>query len=350
MKKLVAGLFVLLLSFPTAMVSAETEENSNVISQAKAEQTALSYITQHPKFQKGEVLPATKLHDFDGNLTAYLHPVQYDKKESGYVITSAIKEIPVVLEAAASGSHPFKDIKKGSEIYVGPGMYYSKLDKESYSDIKLKNTFKKGDLKYKGPLSKDELVKIQLSTPEQPPVSLNFPSMGPQVIAGVPDYLNDKGLGCYPTAAATLVSYWDNNKSGYSNLVSTGTTETALITELNTLMNTQNGATSGSDARAGLDTYFSNKGYSSVNVEFRLGSQKTYQNYVNEIINNRPILLGWDGQPYGNHAITGVGFYWWTDHNQQRHESMIVHDNWETTPKEVYYTWLSGVTTMMVTY
>jgi hypothetical protein len=168
--------------------------------------------------------------------------------------------------------------------------------------------------------------------------------------------------GCVPTAAANMVKYWADH--GYP-LLDRGVlpayapaydpdspspsspvraTRQKMVNDLHVYFRTYGQGGSGwtytSDARAGLVKYASEIGGYAFTAD--LIYDFSWNQYVGEISENHPVLLGFSGLEvyspnhfsYGDHGVTGIGYDYTGGVTSS--EYMIIHDNWKDAPADVY--------------
>ncbi len=350
MKKLVSLLFLLLLFLTVPSMSLAAEK---FIPAPKAQESADAYVdlVSENSFEgwKGATLQKPiKLYDFDNNLTSYLFQViNALGDDQGYIIVSAIPEFPGVLESTREGSNPYKDVKNGKGIYVAPLSYYENVEDTNKTEgttanLKVKDLNKqkiveKKSLKNKGLLTKEGIGKYKdkISSASSEVTIAGISNYSYKLKPEVPDYLWYKG--CAPTSGANIIKYWDNN--GYNGLVQDTTTGSYLIEVLSRpyYMNTDSdGRTWTYDMEYGLTKYMNDRGYYPT-----IDEVATFSYHKSELDADRPTWIVTSNHPfYNTHAVTGVGyeeFYDTTNSTWSRH--LIVHDTWNTTPREAWVAW-----------
>ncbi|WP_102027885.1 C39 family peptidase [Salirhabdus sp. Marseille-P4669] len=312
--------------------------NDNLIEMKEVEVEAYEYIQKvsdefWEDWKGANLGKGLTLYDFEGNITAYLFPVQVDDNKKGYVIFSANKMLPGLIESAREGGHPYENVN-GKLIYVGPLMYFSKknFSDSKIFDIRMSKNIDKVKLKSKGPLSSENIAKFAETNNDISNNSIYATSSSQyKLISGVPDF--QWYIGCSPTSGANIIKWWDNN--GKSNLVSTSTSINALIRTLAEYMGTNwsTGGTAVSDMAYGIRQYISSKGYTSSVTMHRDPSFSTYKS---EISNGRPNWVTTLNHPtYDTHAVTGVGY------EDIGYMNAIVHDTWGSTSRDVWLRWNS---------
>lgn len=285
------------------------------------------------------------LFDFDDNLTAFIFDIKNDAGDAGYLIVNA-DDNPVVIEAAREGKGPYTQ-KSNMEkaIYVGPTQYYLKENDTTYFDLRTKTEKNKSDFKTKGSLNgKMKASASLLQNDTQLSSEVNKGEVLPQTVVSyssknltsVPDF--SWRVGCSPTSFSNIIWYYRYSQ-GYTNLLQSTTTSTTLIdvlassTYMNT--NTSNGSTDWNNRVTGMVKFWSDRGYT-VSVT---RNSPSFSAHKTEINNNRPDIINVVGDAtYSNHDMTGVGFeeYQESTENFKWYQYVIVHDTWNSTPKDVY--------------
>ncbi|MFC5775517.1 C39 family peptidase [Ectobacillus antri] len=348
MKRLFVFLGTLLLLFSIIMsngiISSASSKVDNVTLK-NAEHFAMDYLitvsqNSFDGWKNASLEKGKKLYDFDGNLTSYLFQVKNQGKDQGYIIISAIPEIPGVLESTREGSNPYVDVKESDSIYVGPVLHFSKVDNEYAMSLSNKKVEKKSKLKSNAPLSYENIEKYADATSTVEPEQIGTQAVTNykyKLISGVPDYTWD--IGCAPTSGANIVKYWDSR--GYPNLVGTSQTTHSLIDQLATSMNTNRstGGTSVSNMRTGMINFWGARGYG-VTVTTYSGSFSTH---INEINAGRPDWVTTANHPvWGDHAMTGVGYEeYYNTSDFTWYRQVILHDTWSSTPVDYWIKWTS---------
>ena len=144
--------------------------------------------------------------------------------------------------------------------------------------------------------------------------------------------------GCSPTSAANIMKYWANH--GYPELTQ-GLTDEQLLLQLRNAMGTNsNGATPVNNIKAGLQNFARNRGISTAEAYWiDPPTFRGNEGYKRNISMVGPNIISFTGQTYyGEHSVTGMGYivYVQPDGPTTGHEYMMVHDNWGTTPVDVY--------------
>ncbi len=123
----------------------------------------------------------------------------------------------------------------------------------------------------------------------------------PDCVGPVADYW-DYWDGCAPIVGAMVLGYWDGH--GYSNIANT---DESVIDECHVQMNTTDeGATISTDIPIGIEDASAIYGYSfdAWNIV------PDWSDVVDEVQADKPfVLIFVDQEIYGDHAVTGVGYY-----------------------------------------
>lgn len=346
MKKIQSILFVLafLFCFPN-FSNAESTSMKDFISKSQAQNTAKEYvdIVSQNSFESWKSITLqepTELYDFDGILTSYLFEItnKYDK-DQGYIIVSALPDFPGVVESTRTGSSPYKNIKNGDGIYVGPLLSFTK-NNNTFKDLHSGEIVEKNELKNKGTLTVENVKELAKTTKDSMDEIVNPDNITDysfKLMSEVPDFLWYKG--CAPTSGANIVKYWDNN--GYKNLVQDSTSGSYLIEVLarSQYMNTSSsGDTTVKNMKYGIKKYMNDRGYYPT-----LGDSATYNYHVSELKASRPTWVTTENHPvWDNHAMTGVGYeQFYNTSKLSWTKQLILHDTWDNTPREYYIKWSS---------
>lgn len=170
--------------------------------------------------------------------------------------------------------------------------------------------------------------------------------------------------GCAPTSGANVIKYWADQR-GYTRLNPTSLPKHApyddpndpnpsspqkslvqkLVNDLHVYFHTYDAAGGGGAAEMddfgpGMFDYASEIG----GYDFTFTSLHWFSwiDYVAEVQADRPVVLGFNGlvvsEPdsfdYEDHAVTGVGFDYTPGETGSQY--MIIHDNWDMQPSDVY--------------
>jgi hypothetical protein len=152
----------------------------------------------------------------------------------------------------------------------------------------------------------------------------NVRTSGSAYIPGVPLYA--WYLGCAPTAAGMVWSYWDSH--GYPNFPDNQYT---LISELATAMGTSGGSTSIWNVDDGMNTVSQNHGYTYSTLHAEEDSWVGYSEVTTEVNAYRPFVLNMLGggtayggtQPYGDHSVAVIGYESYPDGDY-----VVIQDTW----------------------
>jgi len=156
-------------------------------------------------------------------------------------------------------------------------------------------------------------------------------------IFGVPDYQQQLKWpnSCGPVSAACILSYWSS--CGYPHLLGPEDTEELLIEDL--INNSDYTANEGTSVWAledsieivcndpGMNNTY---GFNAIYIEDAI-----YYDFKSEIDAGRPLLhITYGHQYYDDHSFVGVGYS-----ETESAQWCIDHDNWPTTPEDVYIEW-----------
>jgi len=140
-------------------------------------------------------------------------------------------------------------------------------------------------------------------------------------------------VGCHPAAGASIMRYW--NDHGHGGL---GSDTDAMMVSLNGYMHTGNcGDTTRGNSANGIKAYAADKGYTfdtlciSTHSDCN-GSAPTFQQLVNEIDADRPVILAFNG-----HANTGIGY-------DTSGQIAILNSNLGNDPKRVSWSLIASYT------
>ncbi len=306
--------------------------------------------------------------DLDGMPAAYVFSVRQDSQEVGYLILSHELRDDPVLEFS---TNPAPHLRCGQEcqaaavrrglrlvtarpIYLGPLDYFYEALPES--------SINPNNRRWLVPMGGEQVVEIEHQPGEiTPPESSVAASTAlddqiadtgaTQMIYGLPDYDQFFGTsygydfscysGCTPTAATNMAHFWA--AAGYPNLSDADWRDTTadLREHMETFCIGTTGSTWTHTAAPGLVSFAQDRGYSfgslqycwptSLNWSGCDNREFTWQRYTAEIDQCRPPLLSIANHPiYGSHTVTGVGY------DTYGGNYYIVHDNWRSTPREVW--------------
>ncbi|MCD1261371.1 C39 family peptidase [Paenibacillus athensensis] len=293
-------------------------------------------------WQSASITYQFPLFDFEDEITSFLFDITNAAGAAGYVVVSA-EDSPVVIESAREGVSPYVSIQKNEKaLYVGPTQYFIKKRDDTYYDIREHASKNKTNLKSNGSLNGSKkapetgLDGAEVGLLSAPTVGINsVVSYSSKIISTVPDFSWRKG--CSPTSFSNIIWYYRYSQ-GYTNLLQSTTTSDTLIDVLasSTYMNTNSSGATGWDDRVnGMKKFWSDRGYT-VSVTRNSAS---FTDHKTEINANRPDIINVVGDAtYSNHDMTGVGFeeYQESTENFKWYRYVIVHDTWNSTPKDVY--------------
>ena len=161
---------------------------------------------------------------------------------------------------------------------------------------------------------------------------------GPVVIPGVPDYQQGVFPGrndCTPVAAAVVLGYWDSH--GYGNLIAGPADYAAnpagvsdLVARLKIAMNWDSSGTAVVFIPGGILSVAAERGYSfSASNDYAV----SWEDVKTQVDAGQPPVFTMTNPAYqsASHSVACVGY-------QETGTTRIVisHDNWDTTPEDVY--------------
>lgn len=183
-------------------------EKEDMISQDIAKKDAVQFLQISKDFYpqwKGlvdlKVHDEQVLYDFDGNVNAYVFSVKDDKQDRGYIIESAVPTSPGLVEAATGGEHPYKNVKLGEGIFVGPSAHFKKIDNDNFIELKNNRKIERKSLEAKGMFTRESMQEGLAKTSNLEgqnnlaTVSTNATSSSGRYIYSVPDIPWYKGIG-----------------------------------------------------------------------------------------------------------------------------------------------------------
>lgn len=258
---------------------------------------------------------------------------------SGYMVVDLNKE--KVVEFAIGNTHPLIKEQKNKVRYLGPASYAEEIGNGFVKDMRTQTIHNISDIKQKTKVVDKQQISAQnTKSLSSTPIITDYDY---DVISNVPDYIQndntDMENDCVPTSAANVLMYWDYN--GYSNL-SSSNNWINVANRLGEIMgHTDANGVSRSNVVPGLQSYISEKGYSS-NFSVSRDTTPSFGELDFEVEKYHPAMLSVNDYmtSVGGHNITlvgtesyyqvGDGVIGWVYH-------VIVHDNWETTPEKVWF-------------
>ena len=301
-------------------------------------------------------------YDIDESPSAYVFELFKDGKYAGYVVVSAKKTNYPILEFSKGKSPLMRAKKLGIKVekvyYLGALTYFFK-EKGKYYDLNKKEiNFNKIKESVKEVMKDEKIIEhlakriVEAKEQWKKYNSDTMTTLGwlykEKYIPNVPALWWDDG--CAPTSAAMVLEYWGEH--GYQNLnypdwwyfeptdVNGGTKfddpsneHTDLTEELHYAMGTDNetGSTWLWNIAPGINKVCKNHGYSNwASTDYWV----SWSDVTDEINASRPFVLAmlWGGtgsghnQPYGNHAVAGVGYAIDTNTNEK---FVMVQDTWD---------------------
>jgi len=380
-----AMIAVLLISAVSAPASAATS-----VSIEDAETVASFYVQYIPTFidnysewQEATVEQSTVYHNLDGEKSAYAFSVIENGQYAGYILVSATRDNYPILEFSTGRTpNAITELTTRSEtlaqeradesgltageakpLYLGATFYYAeyplidargKVADSVVVDLTVPAIVDFGEYRVEIPIDEKDLLEQQQMKKQEAnalwdaleekikTTSLEGPasSRGLGWISGVPAYI--LRCGCAPTAAGMVLMYWDGH--GYPNFPDD---HNDTIDELGVAMHTgvpprPDGWTYISDVAPGIDEVCDNHNYSHFVAQTESIS---WNGLKDEVDASRPFVLimlqggigSGHSQPYGNHAVTGLGY---SDYDE---DYVFIHDTWdEHTHTILYDNWGSG--------
>ena len=325
-----------------------------------------------PEWEGAMVSDPTLYYDLDGYPAVYVFSVLQDRRDVGHVVinyqaldnpvlvfgkgVTPHLRCPNCLDGAALAGQGLKLAAKNL-VYLGPLDYFYKVER-------LKGL--------PGPSASDEGVQKLIPMGTSKPIAVSYQSAGKtwidvpldtlpdlsavgtaaastsKIIYGVPDYDqfigSDYGYpypcasGCTPTAAANIVHFWD--KAGYDGFAYDGWRDTTyhMRNYMETWCEGYSGSTWSHKTSPGMVQYAQSRGQSFTSQQYCwpgtnwLGcvGDASWSLYTSEIDQGHPVLISLNTSTYGSHSVTGVGY------DTDGGEFWIVHDNWPSTPEDVY--------------
>lgn len=320
----------------------------------------ISEIEEFKEWDKAEIGKISELHDFNGELNAYLFELTKNGNYSGYVVVSAKKTNYPILEFSR-GKSPIMVAKEAGihadkVYYLGGTIYIFKKEKRYYDLFGREVDFNALQSELKKALSDEKIKKeFENRTLEAEKIWKAYEGSANQKfsyyerrIYGVPAFYWDDG--CAPTAAAMVLEYWGYRGYVNINLPDSWYFEPSdlsgnsfddpvnehrdLTEELHIEMGTDNsGATWWYLIDDGINNVLNKRGYSSW-ASNRWLPQPSWSEITGEINQSRPFVLSmWNGGngsgwtiPYGNHAVTVIGYAIGTNNEK----FLLLYDTWDT--------------------
>jgi len=307
-----------------------------------------------PEWEGAAAVDPVAHYDLQGEISAYVFSVVKDGKPAGSITVSMKEAGYPIVEFYTKGTprhvHSLsrsQALARAEGLILGKPLYLGALE----YDFELLN---RDGLPAAGAIhayiinmDSGKMALVERSalskwpTPRRRVTAKDINMAASRIIIGVPDYDQFRYGGCYvgcgPTAAGCIMGYWDDR--GYDNLIAGGNSRTGdwqgTIKSLNYYMHTSCGATYYRDIAPGIEDFVNSRGYR-CRSRWISPPASTYSEYMSEIDSRHPLEVGvQDHEIYGNHAVTGVGY-------QTAGQYMIIHDNWPSTPKEIYIKYGSG--------
>ncbi|UJF36128.1 C39 family peptidase [Paenibacillus hexagrammi] len=378
---------VMVLSVPFLAHAQDKSDISNVsVSPTEATAAALYQVVLDQKLNeasswKGKnvtVEPPIAVYDASDDLNSYIVNLDVDNKPAGYVeVANNEDDFPILsfgyqnqqmnsLEVDSLRTKANKKEKKSEKVVVlAPGKFALKSDYvDGSAEITSKDETLSLDNKHNKPIAKikksvntdskiawGKIKKITAgeigTTSDGVTDSLSFETGTSSSVyySGVGDvnqYTNSLWSGpsgCSPTSAYNVMYYWQNTK-GKSNL-GTANQDSAILALRKAMGTNNNGGTSTSNIGSGMNTYAQNHGYL---LSTASNHYAPSWSQVKSDLASNPSVISFQGQTYydasdlsGAHTVAGVGYieYFYSG-SSSGHQYMEIHDNWGTTPTNVY--------------
>lgn len=371
---------VLIVISSTLVVSAE--EHSEEIKTFFQE-----YSQIEEAWEGGRLIRGEHLYGENNQKIGSIHRVFNKGAQQGYILY--LDNIGIV-EASFEGEDLASNIK-GKVYYILPGKFLNQSDyfdlvkkpanhnRKALVNEKVFNTIstelQSGVMASGNPLTNaisTSTYNYSILTPYVMNLASNYSSYSTSMtskhyIENVPDYQNYSygpiSLGCFPTSAAMLIAYYDNeiyNTFSYleglmaEQFPINHSTDRDLVDELiieianftgncadystgeNTIPHDECHTISGVQGMAGVQNYLESKNHAEWSVvadKFSTNSSQ-YRELVSlgnptlVTINNHPIY-----SPGGiEHTVLGVGYYM----SYMSNPGLIVYDNWNSTGREIW--------------
>lgn len=334
--------------------------------------------------EKVQLLKGVELYDPEGAVTAYLFSVAVNGGPAGYIVVGTEADEFPILEFSFQGA-PFSDqairSARGQVLrpatsdritYLGPVSFALSVGHSdgSSSMVDLRDgtvlnrkpnrpgttrprpTHPEQARGYWHQVSKSEIGSDNDGVTDVWPGDWETGTMDHGEVAGVPAWdqwiyhTDSQGrgywTGCSPTAAADIMEFWMNN--GYPNMAVI--TNNQVVFDLRSAMGTTNsyssscncypGSTFTSSISPGMQKYARGRGFSTATSSFY--SSPSYANFVTEVKNGRPALIGVDNHTYYKyHSLTSIGYVRFSYNGSSTgHEYLVAHDNHSDTANTVY--------------
>lgn len=385
--KLVMALLITILFCSSAVLNSpvnsqepEPETTRLVFSPEQATELALAWTVRKqgtlPTWQGASVSPPTIYYDLDGRPAVYVFSVlaadeDVSNEDVGHIIVSCpVVDSPILafgrgvaphlrcpacVDAQALAKQNLKLADK-NPVYLGPvdSFYHVlPLDADAQTDSQWEHSFRLIPMGDDRPIVVNHApapAYIDVPSPSTP--DLSTPDVSGAAtskhIFGVPDYNqfvgSDYGYGyscysgCTPTAATSMVHFWD--RAGHSGLAYSNWRDTTLYmrTYMKTFCYGSSGATYTNDTSPGMIQYAQTRGYNFQSSQYCwpgtnwMGciGDASWSLYTSQIDLSYPVLISLDTAYYGGHSVVGMGY------DNDGGQFWIIHDNWPSTPEDVW--------------
>lgn len=355
MKKVIASLILLVALFVLSPVgqaaSASTSSDSNIQNavvtsvEGKISERVSKGFNEFNGLKVGKQI---SLLDENNQATKTLvELVNSNNQLSGYMIVDHTQNFEVV-EFALGNVHPLQSTTSNNVYYLGP-LAYAESVGNNMKDVKTNTLFEKNKLQE---VKKVKLEKLKATNNEMNVSAINTKSATStktnysyKLLSDVPDYQQSANTSmnndCVPTSAANVLMYWRNK--GYTN-ISPSNSWIEVANRIGVIMGHSNtNGVSRSKIVPGLVTFLTEKGYaSSFNVS--RDYDPTFAEMKDLINAGNPSMMSANNwmNSSGGHNITLVGYEEYYDTTTSKWSRyVIVRDNWESTPKDVWFAFAS---------
>lgn len=346
MKRSLLIFFILLVVVFTSMpnnifANEEITFNDNKIIESIERKIIERIQLGHKGFDDLNVGKIIKLKDQEGVISkALVELININKDLSGYMIVDMDMNYEIV-EFALGDVHPLMDLDKQDDLYyLGPLSYAKSIEKNQLLELRTDQVISKDDIKN----LKEKRINMY-NEPQKFPVqttaNTNVSNYDYKLISSVPDYQQSDNTSmdndCVPTSAANVLMYWDKN--GFSNMSSNNNWKT-VANRIGTIMgHTNSSGVYRSKIVPGLQKYIKERGYAN-SFTISRDTSPSFSKMKTLIKNGNPSMMstnGWITQT-GGHNITLVGYEeYYATFKFKWYRSVIVRDNWKSTPKDVWF-------------
>lgn len=255
----------------------------------------------------------------------------------GYMVVDHEQEYEVI-EFAVGEVHPLQEVSTEEIYYLGPVSYAEKVSENELKDLKTDVLFDVAELNNIKTWKEANRIQSELEEDISPS---NVTDYEYKLISAVPDYQQSNNTSmendCVPTSAANVMMYWDSK--GFPNISPKDNWKTVANRIGKIMGHTDSSGVSRSEIVPGLKKFLSERGYSS-SFTISRDTSPTFNEMRSLIKNGDPSMMGTDGwmDQKGGHNITLVGYEQYYNPGKVKwYKSVIVRDNWKSTPKDVWF-------------